>query len=617
MRHRSHPLLTGLALACLVAGCQNRSDVSLTGNAPAQYSHVWITTQEVWFNQNGTAGPNDGGWARFTLSTPATIDLVTVNGGNLSSITSGLRLAPGTYSQVRLIPLDPYAPLATTAQTAGALYNAEADYVDGSGSTHQLPLEMLNPGFGIGIATSLKVPIGSIGVRAALAGGLGAGVAAVSSTSGTAVGGTTALGTTATPLGSSSGTSFGIGASSSSTGASSTSAPANSFVVAIDGVSDLVPFTYAANTTGILLSSHASAHDLTQSGGISGQLSLTNITTSTSGLPAIQVSAEVLSADSSRHEVVASTAVQSDGSFLLYPLPATSSGTDYDLVIHGPGIATQIIKSVQVTLASSTSTAAVTTTPTTATSTTSSSTNSSASNVTAIGTLTPRAASASYTATLTTASALPAGSLVKFYQTINRSGEVPYVIEQTPVEPFSGTLFSPQSLTVDTIDSGTWTSSTSNVTLVSAAAAEGKGAFVVAASAPSFSDGPLTPRVTAPASGTGPVAVTLTALALAPGSGSGTLTATVSQATPGKYSQGELLVSYAGTLVTTVLLNDAAFAASGTTVTVNNLPAQTPTSLYGLTVRAWNASGALQVQSYPAPVDMRGSATAAVSLSVN
>ncbi len=46
-------------LCCAVAGCSTRTDVSVTGNTPAQYSHVWITAQEVWFNTSAIAGPDD------------------------------------------------------------------------------------------------------------------------------------------------------------------------------------------------------------------------------------------------------------------------------------------------------------------------------------------------------------------------------------------------------------------------------------------------------------------------------------------------------------------------------------------------------------------------------
>ncbi|HYM26766.1 MAG TPA: DUF4382 domain-containing protein, partial [Steroidobacteraceae bacterium] len=392
MNHRVPAALgaTLTGLACLLAGCSARTDVSLTGNTPAQYSHVWITTQEIWVNASATAGPDDSGWRKFPLSTPATVDLVGQNGGTLGSIVTGLNIAPGTYSQVRLIPLDPSAALSASAKAAGALANAEADFVDSSGNTRQLPLEMLNPEKGIGIATSLRVPVGNVGAAiGAATSGIGTGTTtgadasfvnaqgtspfatttdttsvAAATTSGsltpttTTTSGTTSLGTASTTTG--------------STGTTRTTAPPNEFAIAVNGKTDLVPFTFVTTSgpaEGIMLSSHASAFDLTRVGAISGTLTLTNLSSSTSnaGLPTIEASAEVLSADGSRHVVVSSTPVHSDGTFMLYPLAAGSDSNSpdlYDVVIHGPGIATLIVKGVQVFQARVTSTGTVPT-PTT------------------------------------------------------------------------------------------------------------------------------------------------------------------------------------------------------------------------------------------------------------
>ncbi len=570
-------------LCCAVAGCSTRTDVSVTGNTPAQYSHVWITAQAVWFNTSAIAGPDDGGWIRFPLSTPATVDLVTESGGTLGSLVTGLKLAPGTYSQVRLIPVDASTALTSSAHTAGALYNTEADYVDSASTPHQLPLELLNPDKGIGIPGTLKVPVGNVG--AALAG-----------TS------TTTTGTTST-------------ATTSNT-TTPTTTTTTSFAITFDGARDLTPFTYAAATTpnGILLSSHASAFDLSEVGGIQGQLTLTNLT-STAGLPAIEVSAQSLSADGTRHVVVSRAPVHADGSFLLYPL-ATSSSTpaDYDLVIHGPGIATIIIKTVQVTLASSASTATTTSTEAAA--------NATTINPVSVGTLIPRAASA-YTANPAPASgtALPAGAQIAFYQTLATAGEVPYVIEASPIDPFNQVLASPQALSTGTVDSGTYSASGASVTLLSAAPAEHAGGYLVAASAPSFTDGPLTTTVSAPPPGTTtPVAVTVPALTLAPGVTSGSISASVTQATAGKYDHGELLVTHDGTLVATAPLNTALAQGSGATITVNGLPTGTSAALYYVSVRAWslrNASVKLQRQSYSTAIDLRGSATGAVQVTIN
>jgi len=575
-------------LCCAVAGCSTRTDVSLTGNTPAQYSHLWITTQEVWFNPSATAGPEDGGWVKFPLSTPATVDLVTDSGGNLGSLVTGLKLGPGTYSQVRLIPVDAAAALTTSAKTAGALYNTEADYVDSASTTHHLPLELLNPDKGIGIQGSLKVPVGSVG----------AALAAVS---------TTTTGTTTTTT-----------SNTTTPATSATKTTITSFAISFDGARDLTPFTYAAATTpnGILLSSHASAFDLSAVGGIQGQLTLTSLTgiSSAAGLPAIEVSAESLSADGTRHVVVNRAPVHADGSFLLYPLATSSSSpADYDLVIHGPGIATIIIKAVQVTLASSTSTA--TTTSTTAA-------NATTIHSVSVGTLIPRAAS-SYTANLSTATgaALPAGAQVAFYQTLPTAGEVPYVIEASPIDPFNQVLANAQALSEGSVDSGTYSTSGAAVTLVSAAPAEGAGRYLVAASAPSFTDGTLTTTVSAPPAGTTtPIAVAVPGLTLAPGITSGSISASVTQATTGKYDHGELLVTHDGMLVATAPLDAALARGAGASITVNGLPSGTSAARYYVAVRAWNsrdATGTLQRQSYPTAIDLRGSATGAVQLTIN
>jgi hypothetical protein len=585
-------------LCCAVAGCSTRTDVSVTGNTPAQYSHVWITAQEVWFNTSAIAGPDDGGWVRFPLSTPVTIDLVTESGGNLGSLVTGLKLAPGTYSQVRLIPVDAAAALTSSAHTAGALHNAEADYVDSAGTTHQLPLELLNPDKGIGIQGTLKVPVGNVGAALARTSTTTTGTTLTAPTSNT----TTPTTTPTTPT------------------TSPTTTTTTSFAITFDGARDLTPFTYAAATTpnGILLSSHASAFDLSEVGGIQGQLTLTNLPgiSSSAGLPAIEVSAQSLSADGTRHVVVSRTPVHADGSFLLYPL-ATSSSTpaDYDLVIHGAGIATIIIKTVQVTLASRASTATTTTTGTAAA-------NATTINPVSVGTLIPRAATA-YTATPAPASGatLPAGAQVAFYQTLATAGEVPYVIEASPIDPFNQVLASAQALSRGTIDSGTYSASGASVTLVSAAPAEGAGRYLVAASAPSFTDGTLTITVSAPPVGTTtPVPVTVPALTLAPGVTSGSISASVTQATAGKYDHGELLVTHNGALVATTPVDAALAQGAGATITVNGLPSGTSADLYYVAVRAWNsrdAPGTLQRQSYPTAIDLRGSATGVVQVTIN
>ncbi|HVN46921.1 MAG TPA: DUF4382 domain-containing protein [Steroidobacteraceae bacterium] len=609
MDHRPHTAFLACLAGCsaLLAACSAGTDVSLTGNTPAQYSHVFITIQEVWFNTDGNAGPDDGGWAKFPLSTPSTVDLVAQNGGNVGGIASGLRIAAGTYSQVRLIPVDASAALASSARNAGALYNFEADYVDGN-TLQQLPLELLNPDKGIGIQTSLKVPLGSIG---SALGGVGGSANTTTTNNG------------ANPFGITPGTTTGGTASSATslTGSGGTSTtPNNSFGATLDGSSALMPFSYASGTAGILWSEHAAAYDLSIAGGISGQLTLTNIATGSSGL---RVSAETLSADGSRHAIVAATTVASDGSFLLYPLATNSSTTSpltYDVVIHGPGIATIIVKGVQVQRSASASTAAPATSATTSTSSssTSSTTNNPNVNATSIGTLTLRTVT-SYSANVATApgAPLPPGAVVSFYQTLGSQGEVPYVIESSPIDPFNQVLFSAQTLSSSTVDSGTW-SSNGSVTIVSAAPANGAGSYLVAASAPGFSDGPLRNSVSVSPPNSGTATVVVPAPSLESGASAGSLSVAV-VATPGKYDQGELLVSHDGALVGAASLGAILSQGAGGTVKVTNLPSGVPDAVYYLTVRAWNSTSPASVQRqwYPQVMDLRTSTSASTAVTVN
>lgn len=628
-RPRIKSCIVALALLSAALGaCSTRTNLSATGNSPPLYTHVYVTAQAVWFNGSATAGPDDGGWTQFALTTPVTVDLVADSGGNFANLVTDLRLAPGSYSQVRFIPVDASSPLTTSAQTLGAQYNMEVDYVDSSGVEHQLPLELLNPDKGLGVQASLTVPIGNIG--AAVVGG----VAGTSTTATQSPFGTT---TTSTTTGTTS-TTTGIGSTTSATTTSE-------FALRFDAARDITAFTFGAvngtgGVSGALLSSHITAADLSKSGGIQGTLTLTNLTlTSANGTPGLEVTAESLSADGSRHVVVASSPVSASGDFTLYPLAADSSNnTSYDIVIHGAGIATIIIKDVLIPptgkggVTTANLTGGATTTSTTGSTVTQTNPDTSTitpANLVSVGTLLPRAAS-SYTANVANTSApLPAGAEVGFYQTLPGAGEVPYLIEAAPIDPFNQVLGNAQALSSGTVDSGTYVSSGATVTLVSAAPQEQAGTYQVAASAPSYADGALGVTVSAPTT-TGVTAagpVTLPSLALASGAAAASLAATIKPASPAKYDQGEIMLSQNGQLVASGAL-DAVLQAGGGTVTLSAVPGGTSSSLYYITVRAW-CSGApgstcsgspaatLARQWYPAPVDLRNASSASVDLTVN
>lgn len=601
--------LPAIAALAVLAGCSARTEVSLSGNSPAQYSHVYITAQSVWFNISATAGPDDSGWQQFALSSPTTVDLVASENGALSTIASNVNLMAGTYAQIRLIPVDSSAAITTSASNIGALYNSEVDYIDSTGTTHQVPLELLNPDKGIGIQATLKVPIGSTGATAlsgVTSGSSSLGTGDATSTTGTtdASTGTTTSATTATTT-------------SSSTGSTTTIA---SFTVNIDGNTDLVPFSYAsAAASGVMLSSHATAYDLSQVGGIQGTLTLTNLTnySAISGLPDLQATAETLSADGTRHEVFLSVPVLSDGTFLLYPLPTSSSTPAYyDVVIHGGGIATIIIKSVEVAVGTSSTALSAATIPSTDTST--QTVTAPSLTTVSIGTLIPRAAS-TYTANIATAagSPLPAGTQVAFYETLQSSGEVPYVIESTPLDPFNQDLYNAQTLSAGTVDSGTYSASGNTISVVSAAPVQGAGGYTVAGTAPNYADGSLTPVVTPPTSGTSPVSVTIPGLSLASGASTGSVVAVITPTTPGKYDQGELLVSHEGALVASVPLSSVLSSGGNVSATV---PAGTTSSYYYVSVRVWasrSPAATLSRQWYPSMLDLRATTSGSIPITIN
>jgi hypothetical protein len=284
------------------------------------------------------------------------------------------------------------------------------------------------------------------------------------------------------------------------------------------------------------------------------------------------------------------------------------------LVIHGGGISTIIVKNVQLTLGTTTTALTAASTATTNTTTVT----APSLNTVSIGTLIPRAAT-TFTAHVATtaASPLPAGALVAFYQTLGGSGEVPYVIEASPIDPFNQVLFNPQVLSTGTVDSGTYVASGETVTVVSAAPVLGAGKYLVAGTAPNYADGPLTPFVVPPSSGTNPVKVTVPGLSLGTGTSAGSVTAVITPATPGKYNQGRLLISHEGALVASAALDSVLAQGGSVSATV---PVGTAASYYYVSVRVWNSStpsGTLSRQWYPSIVDLRSSASGSIPLTIN
>ena len=568
-----------LTLCGALIGCSARTYVSGTGSTPSQFTHVYITTQEVWFNTSSNASADSSGWAKFPLKTPVTIDLVQESNGTLGQIVGDLQVAPGTYNTILLMPLPNAASGATASASAlGAANNLEADFVDMTGTAHSVPLILPNPEKGIVVpGASLKVPVGgSVGLP---------------------------TGTTSTT---------GTNSTTTSTTSSSTSKTVTvSFATTFDGNRDLHLFTYPKSATqGVLLSSNPAASDLSTTGGISGTLTLTSLTAinAVSDRVGIQACAELLSTDGTHHVVVACAPVQTDGTFTIYPLPSNSkTPTVYDVVIHGFGIQTIIIKSVSVATTTPTIAAAANTTGAVATTT--------ATGAVSVGTFIPNSSYISgsstskgwfYVSLNTPNTPLPAGTAITFYQTLPGANEVPYAIDEVGIDPFNQSLQTVEPLASPSIESGTYSSSGTTITVTSSQPVEGASTYSVGATAPLFADAaiggskaiPSTTSTTfystnpaaAPTSGLVPVsAPTLTP---ANSAGAGSISATIAM---GAYTQGELLVSHNGAVIGSALI-------SGGAATVNGLPSGDGS--YYLSAILWNTGdeGNSVYQSSTAPV---------------
>ncbi len=123
-------LVSGFLLqGCSGGGSSNATptgyaQISLT-DAPGDFDHVWITVKEVWFHPSDAAGPNDVGWQKYSLPTPITVDLLTLDGKVSSSPLGNIPLAVGNYQQIRLVLVGHDAPLAASASSAGLTFNDE------------------------------------------------------------------------------------------------------------------------------------------------------------------------------------------------------------------------------------------------------------------------------------------------------------------------------------------------------------------------------------------------------------------------------------------------------------------------------------------------------------
>jgi hypothetical protein len=649
---RSRALVLGACAA--LAACETRTDVSATGNAPPRYAHVYLTVQSLWFNADAAAAPSDTTWKKFDLGSPVTIDVIGALNGALASLASQLNVPAGTYAQMRLVLVDPSARLQGSAVSAGAIFNDEVDFFDNTGIEHILPLQTANSAQGIGTALTITVTEPSNSTSTTSGTTAGAAFIGTSSTSSSTSTGTTSTGTTSTgmtlfgttststaltplatgststaltPVSALGTTTTTTGTTATTTGTSTTTGTTTGLIVGetvstavtIDAKDELAPVNLS-NQLGFVLNPHVSAYDLSQVGHIAGQVNATALPVIVgTGRPPAEVSAETLSSDGSRHIVVASTPLRSDGSFVLYPLPnsstssSSSSGstygtgstgsapstTQYDLVIHGPGIGTVIVKSVSLTSGAPTGAATV-----------------------QLGTI-ALVQTASYNVNVASSGALPPpGATVGFFQTLQASGEVPYLIERLPVDPFAGNFVSDQPISSANLSFAVYDSS---FTVNTNVPVEGRGTYQVALSAPLYADGPLGATVTPPAVGSGGTSTfTAAALSLPAGASAASVSGTVNVATPDKYDRGELVLTHDGAIIATAPLDSYLSHTQSSATFLDSLPGggsggTYASGLYDAEVWVWNSTAptvTLNREPSANPIDVRSGSASGVILNI-
>src|SRR6185503_8784100 len=118
-------------------------------------------------------------------------------------------------------------------------------------------------------------------------------------------------------------------------------------------IRDIESFTYSG-VKAFVLNAMIGAQDLAKIATLANQLNISAIPVETNTSRAnIEVTATKTNNDGTRNVPMLSAPVRSDGTFVLYPFPASKDDPNsYDLVIHGPRVQTVIIKAVPVAVGS-------------------------------------------------------------------------------------------------------------------------------------------------------------------------------------------------------------------------------------------------------------------------
>lgn len=520
------PARFSLLLAVLfLAGCTVKTTVEVTATTPASVAHMYVTVKELWFTAQADATPRSDEWVRQVLSDPVTIDLVSLNGGVTTALDS-LTLDAGRYAQVRLALADVNEDLADSANDLGLDWNNAVQYVDANGLTHLVPLELPHPGGFLTIPSVLEIGNPSV---------------------------------------------VGEDASSDQSG---------TVVLDIDALHGLLIFEDDGETRA-LLNPGLLATVQSASGTITGTFDLSGIASTAAS--SIVVSAEAANADDTRHVIVKSARLRSDGSFTLYSLPGDPES--YDIVVHGAGISTLLVTGVSVQAGETTTL--------------------QASNI-------PLTAASSFL--VNTDTAVHAGTTAEFYQNLP-SVSVPYLIELAPVNPFGEGFDADLVLSAGPLVVGAYNGGNA-ITLNTENPEPGLARYRLAGNSRWRARSEFQ-TVTGNSAGSSTVQILDVPLPALPAASAGTISGTISFATVRRYDALQVLLSRNGQLVDMLDLGSSIGSNTIINFTIANVPSRTADAVYDLSVRAWNSTDpadTLVRTPFPAQADLRQGNAGGLSL---
>jgi hypothetical protein len=532
-------LTFALAACLLLAACETRVQVDATSVVAARYTRVLVTVKAIWFNESATAVPADETWQKFDLDDTVTLDLVGLTDGTVETIARQLKVPVGTYRQIRMFLASRDEDLHDSADDLDADYNNEVSWFDEEGDEQTRPLEVLNADQGIGIELELKVKES---------------ISAVTTVQ-----------------------------------------------VLFDAARDLTEFRYS-DETGFLLNPTLQAFDPTEVGAMRGVVILTQLGLAGTDRPDIQVTAQRLDEDLNRWVVVGNAAVSRTGSFVLYPLPLDEEEdiTKYDLVIHGPGIQTIVIRDAPVS-------------------------EDAPGSATLLAALIAPVPADSFEADIDENNpVVQRGARIGFYQTLPGEDE-PHLVHTAAVDPLSGRFAEPVKLSrASTIAYATY-----GVDLQprSGTPEEGASRYAVAALSPHYGNGALAETTLRPASSAADTAqFSVPAIGLPAAAVPGTIQTTLTIDNPGRYDRGVLMVTQDGAVVAAVSLDDVLVAPPPLRfVDVTPVPAGTTSAnfdrgLYYLEAWTWDSGDPEDTftrHAGAAAVDLRASATATGSVTID